>query len=45
VEVGQRVREGDAVGRVGLTGFTTGPHLHLEVRLDGQIRDPLRYLR
>ncbi len=33
VEVGQRVETGDQVGIVGMTGFTTGPHLHFEVRL------------
>ncbi len=33
VEIGDRVKEGDLVGEVGLTGNTTTPHLHLEVRL------------
>jgi murein DD-endopeptidase MepM/ murein hydrolase activator NlpD len=45
VDVGQQVAAGDAIGAVGMTGFTTGPHLHLEVRVDGQIQDPLRWLR
>jgi murein DD-endopeptidase MepM/ murein hydrolase activator NlpD len=44
VDVGDQVDVGDPVGAVGLTGFTTGPHLHLEVRVDGQIQDPLRWL-
>jgi murein DD-endopeptidase MepM/ murein hydrolase activator NlpD len=44
VEVGDQVAAGDAVGTVGMTGFTTGPHLHLEVRVEGQIQDPLRWL-
>lgn len=33
VEVGQEVQVGDQLGVVGMTGFTTGPHLHFEVRL------------
>jgi murein DD-endopeptidase MepM/ murein hydrolase activator NlpD len=44
VDVGDQVAPGDPVGLVGMTGFTTGPHLHLEVRVDGQIRDPLEWL-
>jgi murein DD-endopeptidase MepM/ murein hydrolase activator NlpD len=43
--VGDQVAAGDAVGTVGMTGFTTGPHLHLEVRVDGEIRDPLKWLK
>lgn len=39
---GQRVAQGDVVGYVGMTGMTTGPHLHYEFRVDGQQRDPLR---
>ncbi|HEV8635890.1 MAG TPA: LysM peptidoglycan-binding domain-containing M23 family metallopeptidase [Chloroflexota bacterium] len=44
VEAGEQVAAGEPVGAVGMTGFTTGPHLHLEVRVDGQIQDPLRWL-
>lgn len=33
VESGDRVKQGDQVGEIGLTGNTSGPHLHLEVRL------------
>ncbi|OGT00783.1 MAG: peptidase M23 [Gallionellales bacterium RIFCSPLOWO2_12_FULL_59_22] len=39
---GQRVAQGDVIGYVGMTGLTTGPHLHYEFRVDGQQRDPLR---
>jgi murein DD-endopeptidase MepM/ murein hydrolase activator NlpD len=41
---GDRVMAGTVIGQVGMTGFTTGPHLHLEIRQDGTARDPLRYL-
>jgi murein DD-endopeptidase MepM/ murein hydrolase activator NlpD len=39
---GQRVAQGNVIGYVGMTGMTTGPHLHYEFRLDGRQRDPLR---
>lgn len=38
------IKAGDGVGRVGSTGFSTGPHLHFEVRVDGQVTDPTPYL-
>ncbi len=41
VKKGQRVEQGDIVGAVGSTGFSTGPHLHFEFRIDGEHRDPL----
>lgn len=44
VGVGQWVEQGQAVGAVGSTGHSTGPHLHLEVRIGGAPVDPLGYL-
>lgn len=38
------IKAGDGVGRVGSTGFSTGPHLHFEVRENGQVVDPAPYL-
>jgi murein DD-endopeptidase MepM/ murein hydrolase activator NlpD len=44
VEVGQKVDLETIVGTVGMTGRTTGPHLHLEVRDEGRLINPLTYL-
>ena len=41
VRQGQRVEQGQRVGAVGMTGWTTGPHLHFEFRVDGRHQDPL----
>lgn len=40
VKPGQIVSQGEYVGRVGATGWATGPHLHFEFRIDGVHRDP-----
>jgi murein DD-endopeptidase MepM/ murein hydrolase activator NlpD len=45
VEVGQTVRLGQVVGKIGSTGRSTGPHLHYETRIDGDAVDPQRFLR
>jgi murein DD-endopeptidase MepM/ murein hydrolase activator NlpD len=42
---GQQVKVGQTVGLVGSTGNSTGPHLHLEIRIDGVPVDPLAWLQ
>ena len=44
VQVGQTVKRGDAVLKVGSTGYSTGPHAHFEVRINGVTTDPLPYI-
>ena len=44
VSEGDSVRQGQIIGRSGSTGWVTGPHLHLEVQLDGEYVDPLEAL-
>jgi murein DD-endopeptidase MepM/ murein hydrolase activator NlpD len=45
VRVGQPVKRGQVVGKVGSTGRSTGPHLHYETRLKGEAVDPQKFLR
>jgi murein DD-endopeptidase MepM/ murein hydrolase activator NlpD len=45
VHVGQSVRMGQIVGKVGSTGRSTGPHLHYETRVRGEAVDPQKFLR
>jgi murein DD-endopeptidase MepM/ murein hydrolase activator NlpD len=44
VMVGQTIKRGQQLGLVGSTGRSTGPHLHYEVRVDGQATNPVPYL-
>jgi len=44
VKPGQRVQRGDIIGTCGNTGYTTGVHLHYEVRLNGRPVDPKQYI-
>ncbi len=45
VAEGDKVKAGDVVGRVGSTGRSTGPHLHYEVRRNGEPLNPLKFIR
>ncbi len=44
VSEGQNVESGDRIGAIGSTGWSTGPHLHFELRIDGKAVDPTPYL-
>lgn len=44
VKKGDFVNQGAVIGKVGSTGRSTGPHLHLEIRKDGKLVDPLKIM-
>lgn len=45
VEAGDAVARGDTIALIGSTGWSTGPHLHMEVRINGVRKNPLNYIK
>lgn len=44
VHLGQTVKRNETVLKVGSTGYSTGPHAHFEVRINGQVTNPMEYI-
>ena len=44
VKLGQTVRRGDLIGYVGSTGYSTGPHVHYEVHVNGRAVNPMQFV-
>ncbi len=45
VKTNQTVKQGQVVLKVGSTGYSTGPHAHFEVRINGNFTDPMDYFQ
>ncbi|KJS21418.1 MAG: hypothetical protein VR72_10340 [Clostridiaceae bacterium BRH_c20a] len=45
VKVGDNVKRNEAIGKIGTSGWSTGPHIHFEVRINGDHVNPMPYLR
>ncbi|MFA5105141.1 MAG: M23 family metallopeptidase [Candidatus Margulisiibacteriota bacterium] len=44
VSMGQRIRKGQVIAYIGMTGFSTGPHVHYEILRNGSCINPINYL-